>query len=63
MCLAWSYVLIAGNDVCGITVSSYPQRASCKICLAAPGIEPSAVVRHIFQLLRCGYKLEITPQT
>ena len=29
------------NDVCGVTLSLYPHRASLKICLTTVGIEPT----------------------
>jgi hypothetical protein len=37
-CVCWCYV--REYDVCGVTLSVHPHRASWKVCLTTVGIEP-----------------------
>ena len=50
-----------------ITYSNRPDRVTqlAEHCASIPKVVGSnpTVVRHIFQLARCGYKLRVTPQT
>ena len=49
------------NDVCEVTLSSYPHHRQAEN-IPAQGGEPNAD-RHVFQLARCGYKLGVTQKT